>query len=97
MEDLAAAGVPSVAVSRARIEAVRAALATIELNEKKGKLVSVDVARTAVIEKFTAVRTRLLGLPTRIRQRLPHLTAEDVRIIDALIREALEELADRGG
>jgi hypothetical protein len=94
LDEAAAAGVPSVAVSRARFEAVRVAIATMELTLKRGELVPVEEARTAVAEKFVAVRTRLLGLPIRIRQRLPHLSAEDVRVIDALIRETLEELAD---
>jgi phage terminase Nu1 subunit (DNA packaging protein) len=39
------------------------------------------------------VRSRLAGLPTRVRQQIPHLTAEEVGIIDDFVREALDELA----
>jgi phage terminase Nu1 subunit (DNA packaging protein) len=39
-----------------------------------------------------AARTKLLGLPSRAKQRLPHLTPADLATLDRLIREALEEL-----
>jgi phage terminase Nu1 subunit (DNA packaging protein) len=34
--------------------------------------------------------------PSRVKQRLPHLSNADLLVLDVLIREALEELADRG-
>lgn len=85
--------VPDINESRARREAALAGLAELELEERRGKLVPVEEARATVIDRFTAVRTRLLGLPSRCRQQLPHLTDVDVRVIDDLVREALEELA----
>jgi phage terminase Nu1 subunit (DNA packaging protein) len=39
-----------------------------------------------------AARTKLLGLPSRAKGRLPHLTVADLGVLEALIREALEEL-----
>lgn len=92
------AGVPMFAVSEARLMAAKAAIAELELEERRGELVAVDDARADVIAKFTAVRTRILGVPTRIAQRLPHIAADVVPVIDELLREALEELAiDDGG
>jgi hypothetical protein len=85
--------VPDINESRARREAALAGLAELDLEERRGKLVPVDEARATVIDRFTAVRTRLLGLPSRCRQQLPNLTDVDVRMIDDLVREALEELA----
>jgi phage terminase Nu1 subunit (DNA packaging protein) len=41
----------------------------------------------------TIARTKLLGVPTRLRQRIPHLTLEEIAIAEELIRESLEELA----
>ena len=38
-------------------------------------------------------RTRLLGVASTARQRIPHLETEEVELITTLIREALEELA----
>ena len=69
----------------------------LELAKRKGELVSVAEARADVIEKFSVVKTKLLGLAVRVKQRLPHVVVEDVRVIDALVREALEELSHGGG
>lgn len=69
----------------------------LELAERKGELVSTADARAQVVERYTVVKTRLLGLPARVKQRLPHVAADDVRVIDDLVREALEDLADGRG
>lgn len=39
-------------------------------------------------------REKLLGLPVRARQALPHLSAADVRVLEGLVREVLEELSE---
>lgn len=39
-------------------------------------------------------RDRMLGIPARARQEIEHLTAEDAEVIDRLLREALEALAE---
>lgn len=65
----------------------------LDLGVKKGELIPVDEARAAVMNSFTIVRTRLLGVPTRCKQRLAILSSADVGVIDDLVREALEELA----
>jgi phage terminase Nu1 subunit (DNA packaging protein) len=38
-------------------------------------------------------RTRLLGVPSTAKQRIPHLEIEEVELLTTLIREALDELA----
>lgn len=68
----------------------------LELAVRKGELVTVEESRAGVIDAYTVVKTRILGLAARVKQRLPHVAAEDVRVIDDLVREALEELADGG-
>ena len=40
------------------------------------------------------VRSGLLALPSRIQQRLGHLTAHDLAVMDREIRDTLEELSD---
>ena len=42
---------------------------------------------------MTVVRTKLLGIPTKAKQRLPDLDTTAIACIDDIIREALEELA----
>ena len=96
----AAAAIPEYNVSRAvrehhaaRREGALADMAELEVAEKLGKVVDVEEARRDIIEKFTIVKTKLLGVPSRVAQRLPHLAAEVVPVVDALLRETLEELA----
>jgi hypothetical protein len=95
--------VPDYNVSRAlreaaaaRREAAQADLAEIEVAQRRGELVLVDQARADVIDKFTTVKTRLLGVPSRIAQRFPRFALELVPVLDDLLREALEELAIDG-
>lgn len=65
----------------------------LDLDKRRGDLITIEEARRTVIDEYTSVKTKLLGVPTRARQRLQHLTADDVRVIDDLIREALEALS----
>jgi phage terminase Nu1 subunit (DNA packaging protein) len=47
-----------------------------------------------LVSVFTACKTRLLAIPSRARQALPHLVAADLGVLEALIREALEDLVE---
>jgi hypothetical protein len=72
--------------------------AELDYRERAGELVNAKAMAAKVGDLILRCRTKLLGVPTRMRQRLPHLTAPDVAEIDALMREALEELSeDRKG
>ena len=92
--------IPDYMVSRARREAAaarreaaQADLAELDVAQRTGEFVPVAEARADVIDKFTTVTTRILGVPSRVAQRLPRLAAEVVPVLDSLLREALEELA----
>lgn len=97
---LAAGEVPDYNDSRAireahaaRREAALADMAEIDVSERRGELVSVEDARRDVYDKFTIVKTKLLGVPARLAQRLPELARTVQPLAEELIREALEELA----
>jgi hypothetical protein len=99
-----ALNVPDYLVSRARREAAaalreeaQAELVQLELAERKGELVEVAEIRAEVEARYARVRTRVLGVPARAAQRLPHIADEMVPVIEDAIREALEELASRLG
>lgn len=84
---------------RTQIEILKQAKHTSETNEQRlakerGDTISKDEARADVVEAYTRVRTKLLGVPKRCKQRIPHLSVKEVGIIMGLQREALEELAD---
>ncbi len=84
---------------RREIETLRAAKADAEqrrldLAERRGDLMSKSQMLADVAEEFAHVRTKLMGIPLRCKQRIPGLRNADVKIIDSLVREALENLAD---
>jgi hypothetical protein len=58
----------------ARREAALAVLAELDVAVRQGELVPVAEARQAVIDKFSIVRTRILGVPLRVAQRVPHVS-----------------------
>lgn len=82
------------AVERARLSRIKRETDELELAKLKGELVPADEARASVVDLFSTVRTKLLGVAARVKQRLPHIAHDDVREIDALVREALEDLAE---
>ncbi len=71
---------------------------TVELEFKQaaGELVPARDVAHKMADVFTACRTKLMGLPSRARQDLPHLSVADIGVIDGLVREALEDLAAEG-
>lgn len=60
--------------------------------QARRELVSVIETEAAWSEILRRVRSRSLAVPSRCRQRLPHLTAQDAEAIDREIRDALTEL-----
>ena len=84
------------AAAGARREAAQADLAELELAAKRGRLIDADQARADVIAAYSVVKTRLLAVPSRVAQRLPHVARAVVPVVDELIREALEELSAEG-
>jgi phage terminase Nu1 subunit (DNA packaging protein) len=56
------------------------------------------VPRRAVEIRYATLvvtcKTKIRGVPSRIKQRIPHLTLAELGIIAELLDEALEELAD---
>jgi hypothetical protein len=65
--------VPDYKVSRARREAAAARreahladMAALDLAERRGELVPADEVRGVMVDKFTTVKTRILGVPSRV-------------------------------
>jgi len=90
----AAVTTPSaLAVATQRERDARAKLAELDYARKARDLVPARDVETRWATLVVAARTTLLGLPTRAKQRLPHLSSLDLVELDKLVREALEELA----
>jgi len=86
-------GLPSLKESRARREAAEAALAEIELAEKRRELVPAKDVESKLVNTFAQCKTKLLAVASRARQRDPALTGTQVELFENLIREALDDLA----
>lgn len=81
-------------LARVRREQAAAEHAELELAQRRNEVISIADARRDVTEKFTIVKTRLLAVPSRVAQRLPHVASFVLPVLDELLREALEALSD---
>jgi hypothetical protein len=79
--------------SRARSEYEKANLLELERKTKEGLLLRREDVEQAWAQAVNITRTKLLGVPSTAKQRIPHLELEEVELLTTLIREALEELA----
>jgi phage terminase Nu1 subunit (DNA packaging protein) len=92
--DTTGRGAPSaLAAATVRERVARAELLELRNAIQLGHLVPAREVEQRWAALVVTARTALLGLPSRARGRLPHLTAADVAVLDGLIREALAELA----
>lgn len=71
----------------------KARLAELDYRERSAELVNAKEMQDRIVGVFRRAQQKLLGVPGRVKQRLPHLTTADVGTIDMLVRESLEELA----
>lgn len=79
--------------SRARTEYERANLLELERRQKEALLLPVEQVERVWSNAITQAKTKLLGVPSKLRQRIPHLSLEEIAIAEELIRESLEDLA----
>ena len=85
--------VSTLAEATLRERRARAAGMELELARKLRDLVPAHEVQQRWAAQVIATRTALLGVPTRAKGRLPHLTPADLVVLEALIREVLVELA----
>jgi hypothetical protein len=83
--------------SRKRSEFERANLLELERKQKEGLLLPAEQVQKVWANSVAIVKTKLLAVPSRLRQRIPHLTLEEIAIAEDLIRESLEELSEGQG
>lgn len=87
------ADLPDYNESRARSEYEKANLLELQRKTQEGLLLRREDAVQAWNQAVNITRTRLLGVPSTAKQRIPHLEIEEVELLTGLIREALDELA----
>jgi phage terminase Nu1 subunit (DNA packaging protein) len=85
--------VPDYNESRARHEFEKANLAELERKRREGELIERETVSRSLARLMSILRGGLLALPSTLRDRIPHLTPEDIDTAETLIRLQLEELA----
>jgi phage terminase Nu1 subunit (DNA packaging protein) len=93
LADRSSAPDATLASARVRKELALAGLRETELRQRCGELIEASKVTAALENTFRTCRTKLLGIPARAKQVLPHLTVGDIVELEGLVREALEELA----
>ena len=88
--------IPDYDDSRARTEHLKAELLELDRQQKLGRLVPVEEVEKRWVEIIVQARTKLLGLPTKAKQRIPDLDVDAIGTLDEIVRETLEELAAQG-
>lgn len=86
--------VNALAEARARRESAQAELREMELGKKRGELVSAKEVEAKLAGVFMQCRVRLLEIPRKARQHDASLSAAHLVLLEGLIRQALEDLAD---
>ena len=82
--------------SRAARGEIRRQREQMQLDLDRGELVRLDEWEERVTKLIVTSRSKLLSIPSQVKGRLPHLSRKDVLVIDHLVRDALEDLANHG-
>lgn len=85
--------IPNYNESRARTEHLKAELLELERKEKERILVKAEEVEAKWVEIITMARTKILGIPTKAKQRIPDLDTDAISLLDDIVRETLEDLA----
>ena len=73
-----ASALAQVSNERARLARAQAELAEAKLARQRGALLEADAVEREWADVLRTVRAGMLAVPSRVAQRLPHLTAHDV-------------------
>ena len=85
--------IPDYDESRARTEYLKAELLELDRQKKAEKLVPVEDIEAKWIEIVTLARSKMLGIPSKAKQRIPDLDAAAMASLEDIVRETLEDLA----
>ncbi|WP_417272209.1 DNA packaging protein [Celeribacter halophilus] len=88
--------VNTLTAERARLAKEQADAQALKNARARGELIEADAVTREWADVLRGVRARVLAVSSKVRQRLGHLTSEDVAEIDAILREALTEAAQEG-
>ena len=85
--------IPDFNTSRSKREAMMARLAEIDVEEREKVLVPSADVESQWVQLVTIAKTKVLGIPTKAKQRIPDLDKNAMSLLDEIVRETLEDLA----
>lgn len=85
--------IPEYEESRARTEHLKAELLELERKQKEALLVPAADIEAKWVEIVTQARTKILGIPTKAKQRIPDLDTDAMSVLEDVVRETLEDLS----
>lgn len=89
-------GLPSITKSKRRTEFYKSEDARLDHEERRGLLVNAEQVKAGFVNMVTLAKTRLMGVPSKAKARIPTLTVHDIEILEDLIADALTEIATDG-
>ena len=85
------AAISTATAERARLAKAQADHVELKNKRARGELVEASAVEAEWSSILRTVRAGMLAMPSRVQQRLPHLTPHDVGEIDAEVRAVLTE------
>ncbi|MGF6859660.1 phage terminase Nu1 subunit (DNA packaging protein) [Rhodobacteraceae bacterium MBR-64] len=82
---------------RARLASAQADAQELKNATLRGEMVKADDVAREWADVLRALRSRLLAVPSRVRQSLGHLAPADVDVIDREIRNTLQQIGQANG
>ena len=89
--------IPDYDESRARTEHLKAELLELDRKQKEGLLVPAAEVEAKWVEIVTMARNKIMGLPSKAKQRIPDLDSGAMACLEDIVRETLEDLAREAG
>jgi len=65
----------------------------LERKQKQSLLVPAEEIEATWVEIVTQTRTKILGIPTKAKQRIPDLDSDAMNVLEDIVRETLEDLS----
>jgi terminase small subunit / prophage DNA-packing protein len=88
--------VASASVQRTRLLQEQADAAALKNKRERGELLDAGEVERTWTADYAAVRAGVLAASSRVASRLPHLTLDDVSVIDDELRSVLTERGEGG-
>ena len=66
----------------------------IERKQKEEQLVDSKEVKATWLQLIALAKTKVLGIPSKAKQRIPDLDVSAMKCLEDIVRESLEEIAD---